>query len=795
MNIWSILNILPTNDPKLIRKAYAEQLKKMHPEEDPEGFANLRAAYEQALQADEKPLHAPLPFAPKEEKEETPTAVGTAYQMVDELMESEEDLALFETWVKEGTFANLDLSLAFQEQLLADPFAFSKPLFLAAYREFQWSKRRLSLEGMQNHFALLDQSETDPSFTPLMQAVLLENLEKAQASLKDLYQQNEAGDTALHLACRIRSTQMVKFLLDADAHLEVTNQDGQTPLSIAVEEDDLEITELLTAAGANLKHVDKKNRSLLQIAVSVASVLLLIFLASRSKIGGEISALRYSILSNSLQKVKVLVEHGVDLTLTPEDQDTPLICAIRNDRPEIVAYLLESGANPNQSQKDYFPLEFAAMRGAYESIESLLKAGAKVTHRALHYTVEHSHFDCTALILHSLNPKNKDELEMITCYGASAGTYGCASLLDDAWIHFGFQNLPAFVPVLLPTLLLASYEGDLEEIESELEQGVDVNQRDSSFDRTALYCASEQGHLKCASYLLEKGANPNLFAHQGLSPLHVAIQNHHNDIVRLLLSHQADFNLAASSLQYSPLFMATKYQNREAFDLLIEKGAKDPPTCCFHSALAAAVYNNDVEMAEALVKHGANIKQVFRSPAYTLLYLAARCGHNDVLKYLLTLPLHPDWHPRPVLGQMQFLPTFIPQTPLAAAVKNGNIESVSLLLEAGANPNLTPNGYPPIHFAQAHCETANYAKRSTSYFQIIDLLLENGADIDAKSDNGDTFLLHAIKNRAENIAAYLIDKGADFTLPDRDGHLPATLAESYDLPNLAKLIENHTIKQ
>lgn len=49
MNIWEILHIEPTTDKKAIRRAYAAGTKVIHPEEKPEEFKQLHAAYQAAL--------------------------------------------------------------------------------------------------------------------------------------------------------------------------------------------------------------------------------------------------------------------------------------------------------------------------------------------------------------------------------------------------------------------------------------------------------------------------------------------------------------------------------------------------------------------------------------------------------------------------------------------------------------------------------------------------------------------------------------------------------------------------
>lgn len=103
---------------------------------------------------------------------------------------------------------------------------------------------------------------------------------------------------------------------------------------------------------------------------------------------------------------------------------------------------------------------------------------------------------------------------------------------------------------------------------------------------------------------------------------------------------------------------------------------------------------------------------------------------------------------------------------LLDAAKDGNLDQVKSLIEQGADIEAkTDNGSTPLHWAAAsgHTDVAN-------------LLLEKGADIEAKDRGGWTPLHWAAANGQTDIANLLLEKGADIDAKTNDGKTPLHLA-------------------
>ena len=95
---------------------------------------------------------------------------------------------------------------------------------------------------------------------------------------------------------------------------------------------------------------------------------------------------------------------------------------------------------------------------------------------------------------------------------------------------------------------------------------------------------------------------------------------------------------------------------------------------------------------------------------------------------------------------------------LLDAAKEGNIEAVKQHLVNGADVNAKDDGWTPLHNA------AGYSTK-----EMVELLISNGANVNAKNDDGWTPLHDAA---TKEVAELLIAKGADVEAKDKDDWTP-----------------------
>ncbi|MFN4199490.1 MAG: ankyrin repeat domain-containing protein [Flavobacterium sp.] len=87
-------------------------------------------------------------------------------------------------------------------------------------------------------------------------------------------------------------------------------------------------------------------------------------------------------------------------------------------------------------------------------------------------------------------------------------------------------------------LILASYTGSLELVRLLVTKGAAVNYNSSM--GTALMAAIVKNHVTVVQFLLEKGADVNIWDERGTTPLIYAVQFKNKEVIKLLLNHKPD---------------------------------------------------------------------------------------------------------------------------------------------------------------------------------------------------------------------------------------------------------------
>ncbi|KAG7042605.1 Ankyrin repeat-containing domain protein [Colletotrichum scovillei] len=355
---------------------------------------------------------------------------------------------------------------------------------------------------------------------------------------------------------------------------------------------------------------------------------------------------------------------------------------------------------------------------------------------SLHMAVDHSSLEIVRELLDHVDVVQDKEV-LMDCLSRviqkSASKEVCLLLLDTGVeIDYGRQE---------QYLSDAVKQDNPELAQVFLDCGVSIDAQESSGE-PPLYVAAKEGTLSMVEFLVKRGADVNVRTDaKGLTPLYGATLQSRPEVVEYLLSKGADVTIPSKARNWSPL-----------------EGAYDYPAVMAHLVTKAWPPPDYHRVAE------------FGDTQCTALFLAATYGKTDSVRLLLK---HGD-------PDIEFTPSSDIEkektdtrgyTALAVASLYSHTDIVRLLLEHGANVNHRIPGtrLTPLHLAHSGDTLA--------------VLLEYGADKEAKDDNGYTPLFYAVTKPDSSLTRRLVNAGANFKATDNWGHAALLNALIYGEPS------------
>jgi uncharacterized protein len=351
----------------------------------------------------------------------------------------------------------------------------------------------------------------------------------------------------------------------------------------------------------------------------------------------------------------------------------------------------------------------------------------------------------------------------------------------------------------------AAMNGDTTTIRSLIKEGADVNSAQGD-GTTALHWAALKGNVELASMLLYAGASPRATTRLGgYTPLLMASKNGDAAMVDVLLSNGADAN-DKTTTGVTPLMFAAASGHADAVEALLDKGAdvNAKESAKNETALTFAAAYGRVDVIRLLTSRGADVTattKVVDLGAYTkeeqdkfAAFAATGAPPNSGVRGAAPAAQGARGaQPAPAAAaggrggragaanqvagvNRQYLYNELVSaqgglTPLLLAARQGELDSVKALVDAGADINQVSAGdqTSPILIA-----TIN------GRFDVAKFLLEHGANPRLAADNGATPLYAAINVQWAPKALYpqprayeqqqityldlmkaLLDKGAD----------------------------------
>jgi Raf kinase inhibitor-like YbhB/YbcL family protein len=300
--------------------------------------------------------------------------------------------------------------------------------------------------------------------------------------------------------------------------------------------------------------------------------------------------------------------------------------------------------------------------------------------------------------------------------------------------------------------------GDARAAQSLIAGGADVNAMDDT-GMTPLMVAASEGRTAIARMLIAAGANVNASSQDGSDALMRAASANRVEVMKLLLASGADANARSSSGMTALMVAAFGGYADAVRTLLASRANPNAKDTQGRTALMAAAASGDTSTLEALVAAGGDPTVGDAGGSTPLTYAAAE-GHAEALAVLRKRGLEPG------AGDLT----------LAAAGCHRDV--VRSILADGVNVNGAEGDVVPLLSAAGD-----------NCVEVVQMLLDRGAKVDAKDRNGRTALIRASQAGHLEMVRLLLQHGADINIRDESGRTAWTFAAMSGRLDIAELFK------
>jgi len=234
--------------------------------------------------------------------------------------------------------------------------------------------------------------------------------------------------------------------------------------------------------------------------------------------------------------------------------------------------------------------------------------------------------------------------------------------------------------------------------------------------------AARRGDAAAVRTLVERGSALDVADVDGATALHWAVHHDDEEMVRVLIARSAPVD-AANRYGVGPLWIAALNANADIARMLLEAGADaSAEVGDGETVLMTAARTGNADLVRLLLAKGADVNATERWGRQSALMWAAAEGHAASVKALLEhgADLHARSGPSPASRRpgRRADPEAAGLSPLMFAVRGGHREATKALLDAGGKiDEVTPEGNSLLHLAILN-----------AHFELAALLLERGAD-------------------------------------------------------------------